>query len=140
MSQPFRIGVMRLGAALLLLALASCGGAEGSPVASGIQADELDRRIREGAAPFILDVRTPEEYAAGHIPGAVLIPYDELESRLTELAAAPSDEIVIHCKTGRRAEIAGKTLAIAGYTQVRPLEGHIVGWQQGGHPMETATQ
>jgi len=140
MARPPRILVTLLGTAPLLLALASCGGAEGSPAVSAISADELDRRIREGSAPFILDVRSPGEYAAGHIPGAVLIPYDELEGRLGELSVAASDEIAVHCKSGRRAEIAAKTLAVAGYTAVRPLEGHIDGWQQGGRPMQTASQ
>jgi len=128
-----------LGTALWLVALISCGGAEGSTTAAAIRADELERRMRDGSAPFILDVRTAGEYAEGHLPGAVLIPYDELEGRLTELALAPSDEVVIHCATGRRAEIASKTLAVAGYTSVRPLEGHFADWQQGGRPIETAS-
>jgi phage shock protein E len=137
MARPPRIVVTLLHAALLA-ALLSCGGTGGGAGAAAIGADELDRRIREGAAPFILDVRTPEEYAAGHIPGAMLIPHDQLAGRLAELPVRPGDELVVHCKTGGRAGMAEQTLVAAGYTQVRPLEGHMEGWRQGGHPVETA--
>lgn len=137
MARPSRILVTLLGAALLTTLL-SCGGTGRGAGAAAISADELDRRMREGAAPFVLDVRTPEEFAAGHIPGAMLIPHDELAGRLAELPLQPGDEIVVHCKTGRRAEMAQQTLIAAGYTKVRSLEGHMQGWEQGTHPVVTA--
>jgi hypothetical protein len=68
---------------------------------------ELAARIEAGTAPLILDVRTPEEYAAEHIPGAVNISHTELAGRLAELDAYKNKEIVVHCRSGA---MAGKRL------------------------------
>jgi NADPH-dependent 2,4-dienoyl-CoA reductase/sulfur reductase-like enzyme/rhodanese-related sulfurtransferase len=61
-----------------------------------------------GAPPFLLDVRTPAEFAAGHIPGAVNIPVDELRPRLDEL---PRDRpVVVYCQVGQRGYLATRVL------------------------------
>jgi len=119
---------------LVALATPACGPSP-SPVRPIPPAD-LAARIAAGDAPLILDVRTPEEFAAGHIPGAVNVPHDELAERLSEIPAARSEEIVVHCQSGRRAAQAESVLGEAGYTQLRDLEGHFQAWQQGGHPVE----
>lgn len=63
---------------------------------------------------FLLDVRTPEEFAAGHIPGAVNVPVDELRGRLTEL---PRDrDIVAYCQVGQRGYLATRVLMQSGFT------------------------
>jgi rhodanese-related sulfurtransferase len=120
----------------LLLGLAAlvvgCGPAPGSN--PSIEASELVSRLADDR-PFILDVRTRQEYDAGHIPGSVLIPHDELAERLDELPD-PSQEIVVHCKSGRRAGMAESILAEAGYTNVRDLTGHWNAWEEAGHPVE----
>jgi rhodanese-related sulfurtransferase len=118
-----------------VLALAVCGRSGGVHSISG---DDLARRIAAGSSPLVLDVRTPEEYAAGHIPGARNIPYDQLAARLSELGVGHSDEIVVHCEGGKRAANAERTLADAGYTNVRDLQGHMRGWQQAGRPIESS--
>ncbi len=65
------------------------------------------------ARPFLLDVRTSEEFAGGHIPGAVNIPIDELRSRLAEL---PHDrEIAAYCQVGQRGYLATRILLQAGF-------------------------
>jgi len=97
---------------------------------------ELSERIAAGRAPLILDVRTPEEYAAGHLPGARNIPHDALANRVGELALAKSDEVIVHCHSGRRAAAAEQVLRDAGYTNVRDLEGHWQGWRGAGFPTE----
>lgn len=97
---------------------------------------ELAARIKKGTAPIILDVRTREEYAAGHIPGAVNIPHDELAERLERVPATKSEEIVVHCERGGRAGAAEETLSAAGYTNLRDLSGHMQGWQEQGLPVE----
>ncbi|MGW8283032.1 MAG: rhodanese-like domain-containing protein, partial [Gemmatimonadota bacterium] len=79
--------------------------------------------------------RSPEEYAAGHIPGAVNIPYDELPERLDELNGAQDQEIIVYCRTGRRAGIAELALQEAGFRNVRDLDGHMVDWTSGGYPV-----
>ena len=64
--------------------------------------------------PYLLDVRTPQEYASGHIPGAVSIPVDELRNRLGEL---PRDRgIVVYCQVGQRGYLATRILLQAGLT------------------------
>jgi rhodanese-related sulfurtransferase len=64
--------------------------------------------------PFLLDVRTPKEFAAGSIPGAVNIPVDDLRSRLSEL---PRDRaIVVFCQVGQRGYLATRILMQKGYS------------------------
>jgi len=64
--------------------------------------------------PFLLDVRTPKEFASGHIPGAVNIPVDDLRSRLVEL---PHDrEIAAYCQVGQRGYLATRILRQKGYS------------------------
>jgi rhodanese-related sulfurtransferase len=97
---------------------------------------ELAARIEAGTAPLILDVRTPEEYAAEHIPGAVNISHTELAGRLAELDAYKNKEIVVHCRSGKRAGLAETVLSDAGFTGIRDLEGHMLQWQENGYPVE----
>ena len=74
---------------------------------------------REGAT--LVDVRTPEEYAAGTLPGAVNIPVDELRQRLGELD--PNQEILVFCKVGQRGFVAQRILHQHGFGHVRNLKG-----------------
>jgi phage shock protein E len=129
---------MRFLSALLVAAvsLALVGCSRSANGVSSIEPAELEQRIESGQAPVVLDVRTPEEYAAGHIPGALNIPHTELASRLGELSAGKSEEIVVHCASGKRAGIAERVLLDAGYTRVRDLDGHMSGWREAGYPLE----
>ena len=131
-AQERAIGCLLAG---LLLAAPACSG---DPDDGGrpIEPAELASRIEAGDAPLVLDVRTPEEFEAGHIPGAVNVPIAELEARLAELERYRSEEVVVHCQSGRRAAAAEEILLEAGFTDVRDLSGHMAGWQQGGHPVE----
>lgn len=111
-----------------------CGGAQPTP--TSISATELAARIEAGNAPLILDVRSADEYRAGHIPGSVNIPHDQLADRLAELGISESDEVVVHCQRGGRAEVARDVLGEAGFTQVRDLDGHMQGWRSDGLPTQ----
>ncbi len=75
---------------------------------------------------LLLDVRTIEEYADGHIPGSVLKPYDEIAASFAE--ADTSRPIAVYCRSGRRSAIAVETLLAMGYTNVSDLGG-ITGWK-----------
>jgi phage shock protein E len=126
-----------LVAALLsavLLGTVGCrdGAKAGCP--AQITPAELAERIRTQAAPVILDVRSSREYAAGHVPGAINIPYNQLAGRLGELGIDKSDELVVYCLSGKRAAVAEQVLAQAGYTSVCGLEGQLRAWQGGGYP------
>ncbi|RKZ12162.1 hypothetical protein DRQ50_12385 [bacterium] len=85
--------------------------------------------------PLILDVRTPGEYAGGHLTNAVLIPVQVLQSRLSELAADKDRPIFIYCRTGNRSTVAAKLLMDAGHTEVVNLRRGIVEWQHAGLPV-----
>lgn len=88
--------------------------------------EELDRRLKAGTAPVIIDVRNPEEYAICKLPGSKLIPLGELPQRLAELD--PEQEIVVHCKLGGRATQAVAFLRQQGFSHARNLTGGILAW------------
>jgi len=101
-----------------------------------IPASELLAGIDANAAPLILDVRTPEEFARGHVPGARNIAIDELARRIDELSGHRQEEIVVYCEGGPRAERASDLLADAGFDSVRHLEGDMSGWRAAGLPTD----
>ena len=80
-----------------------------------ISKDEAWKKIRSGA--LLVDVRSPEEYQT-HVEGAVNIPYDNVKERLAEFGEDKNREIVLYCKSGRRAGIAKTVLTGNGYTHV----------------------
>ncbi len=84
--------------------------------------------------PFIvLDVRTPQEFAAGHIEGARLIPVQDLERHLKAL---PKDrQIYVYCRSGRRSARAAKMLATHGFDRVENMLGGIEAWKAAGYPV-----
>lgn len=94
----------------------------------------LERQSRHPENLFVLDVRTPQEYAQGHVPGAVNVPYDQLASRLAEV---PKDkDIVLYCRSGRRTGLAADVLASNGYSRLSHLEGDMNAWIERGRPVE----
>lgn len=79
---------------------------------------------------FLVDVRDPEELAAGKIPKSILIPAEHLADKLSGLRKdAP---LVLYCRTGKRSRAAAQALAAAGYTDVRSLSGGLERWQEEG--------
>jgi NADPH-dependent 2,4-dienoyl-CoA reductase/sulfur reductase-like enzyme/rhodanese-related sulfurtransferase len=90
-----------------------------------IQWHELDTEREAGAR--LIDVRRPDEFAAGHIPGAVNRPLDELRERLDELPDAP---LIVHCQVGQRGHTAARLLGQHGF-DVRNLDGGYATWLAG---------
>ena len=68
--------------------------------------------------PLWIDVRTADEYSAGHVESAVNIPYTEIESRIGEVTRDKDALIYVYCRSGRRSGIAQDTLEEAGFTNV----------------------
>jgi rhodanese-related sulfurtransferase len=92
-------------------------------------------------ADLVLDVREPEEYGAGHLPGAVNIPRGLLEFKLSGTPAYERRDlkIVVYCKTGGRAALAACTLQEMGYASVQSVAGGIDAWvAQGGQVAKPA--
>lgn len=83
---------------------------------------------------FILDVRTPEEYDAGHINSSKLIPLQVLDKRLDEI---PRDrKLLVYCRTGHRSAQASEILVNNGFTQVYNMKGGIIEWTGAGYDTE----
>lgn len=91
--------------------------------------------VIESLNPLILDVRTSREYASGHLENSVLIPVQELQNRLGELAGAKDRPILIYCATGNRSTVASKILIDKGFTRILNLKHGIVEWAKGKHPI-----
>lgn len=83
--------------------------------------------------PLLLDVRTPQEFAAGHVPGAVNIPHDQLASRLSEIDR--DHWVLVYCRSGARATMAERVLVDEGI-EVRQVEGSWLRWQAEQRPVE----
>jgi rhodanese-related sulfurtransferase len=129
----------RLPLLALLAALAATPAtaeAPATPAVATIAPQALEQRLGDPGI-VVLDVRTPEEYAAGHVPGAVNVPHDQVESRLAELAGAKHKEVVLYCRSGRRAQMAADVLAKAGFRRLSHLEGDYTAWSAAGRPSET---
>lgn len=112
--------------ALLLLSGMACH-AETSAVGT-ITPAELSQRLKEPNPPIILDVRTRDEYSSGHIDTALNLPHDELERRLGEIPGNKVSEIVVYCRSGKRAKVAEDILVNKGYKNIKDLAGHWQGW------------
>jgi rhodanese-related sulfurtransferase len=95
------------------------------------QAAELINNIH----PLVLDVRTPAEYQMGHLENSVLIPVQELQSRLQEIEAHKNDDILIYCATGNRSTVAAKILIDAGFKRITNLRHGIAEWQGKNFPV-----
>ena len=90
---------------------------------------ELKRAIDAGTAPYILDVREPQEFQICRIPGSVLIPLGQVPARVQEIAeAAEGRPIVVHCKMGGRSAKAVQLLRQQGLARAQNLKGGILAW------------
>ena len=115
-------------AALLLLAQLSFA-------AGTISVNDLAQKIDAGKAPMIIDVRSEDEYLAGHVPNAKLIPHDKIGDYTDSLAAQKDEPIVVYCKSGKRANAAVDALEKAGLKKISVLEGSFDAWQSAGKPV-----
>jgi rhodanese-related sulfurtransferase len=101
--------------------------------AQSISPADLLARIDRGDAPAILDVRTPAEFAGGHVPGAVNMPFQAIRKRIAEVPGRPDEDLVVYCGHGPRAY-----LAAASIRRLRPgrrivfLQGHWTAWRRAG--------
>lgn len=85
--------------------------------------------------PIILDVRTPGEFARGHLENSVLIPVQQLQSRMDELAPFSDEPILIYCATGNRSTVAAKILVDKGFTRIFNLRHGILDWARNKYPI-----
>ncbi len=100
-----------------------------------VRAGELKKALDSGEKVFLLDVREPSEFAAGHIEGAVNVPVKELPRRVNELPKDRGLKMVAYCASGIRSAYATMFLRVYGYIDVRTLEHGIREWASAGYPV-----
>ena len=134
--------IMIAGLSMIATAAAACGLSE---KVDGYENTDVQHTWQHWIAgdkspvPFmLLDVRTAEEYAEGHIKGAVLIPVQELEQRISEV---PKDkQVYVYCRSGVRSARASNMLVKAGYTRIENVQGGFTAWEDAGYPVETGIE
>jgi rhodanese-related sulfurtransferase len=122
----------RLALAIAVALLVS-GAAGSEELAPSITPAELEARLSSSHAPLVLDVRSEAEYAAGHIPGAVNVPFDQVAARAAEIQSP--NGIAVYCGVGPRARRGEAALLAAGRESVLHLEGGFTAWQAAGLPV-----
>ena len=114
--------------AVALLAGCTPGGEnEGEAVYVNITAQQAKRVMDTQSGYIILDTRTQAEFDEGHIPGAILIPYDEILQKAESVLTDKDQLILVYCRSGRRSQLAAEDLVKLGYTNIKEFGG-IIDW------------
>jgi rhodanese-related sulfurtransferase len=104
--------------------------------AKDISQDELTKQLKGNNKPVVIDVRTAGEFADGHVPGAINIPHSEMKKRMGEIINLKDKDIVLYCRSGKRAGIAKDILAAGGFSKLNHLDGDFNAWSANKMPME----
>ena len=115
---------------LAVMLLTACGQDKENDqgaVYVNITAEEAKEIMDTEEGYVILDVREQDEYDAGHISGAILIPYTQIEAKANEMLPDKDQLILVYCRSGRRSKIAAEALAELGYTNIKEFGG-ILDW------------
>ena len=115
---------------LAMLLLTACGKEteqKQEAVYLNITAQQAKELMDSQTGYVILDTRTQEEYDEGHIPGAIVIPYDEITEKAEGILLDKDQLILVYCRSGRRSKIAAEALVELGYTNIREFGG-IIDW------------
>jgi phage shock protein E len=130
---------------VIVMAVAGCGGSQSSAPAQQAEVAQqsqslpvnIDAKtlngIRDRDDVVVLDVREDWEYAESHIPGAVLLPLNEIPDRMSEI---PTDKTVVAvCRSGNRSNQATQFLRQRGFDNVHNMQGGMLAWDQAGFPV-----
>ena len=129
------LSIIALALSALTLAACAAPAAAAEPTPTGapvveykkISAADAKARIDSGDELIILDVRTQEEFDAGHIAGAILVPNETIIDEQPELLPDLDAEILVYCRSGNRSGQAANKLIAMGYTNVVDFGG-IIDW------------
>ena len=122
--------------AVLLAVVFAAGGCQTELATyKDIASQELKAMIDQKENFTLVDVRTPQEFSAGHIQDAKLVPVDEIEHALHEGKLGTNEQIVVYCLMGTRSSQAAKILANQGFKKVLNLQGGTQAWQKAGYPL-----
>ena len=117
-----------LGCAFGLIVLLIATGASAEPPAE-VPPGDIAALVAAPNGPLLLDVRTADEFAQGHVPGALSIPIAELPDRLHQIAAYKKRGVVAYCESGGRAQRAIDILDAAGFENLKLLAGSMKAWR-----------
>ena len=116
-----------------LMLFTACGQDKENTQGAGymnITAEQAKEIMDSQEGYIILDTRTQEEYDDEHIPGAILIPYDEVTEKAEGVLTDKDQLILVYCRSGRRSKIAAEALVKLGYTNIKEFGG-IIDWPYG---------
>ena len=104
--------------------------------------EEYRKVVENPGTALIVDVREPNEFAAGHVPGAINIPRGVLEFQIWKQVGFPANldldrSVILQCQSGNRASLAAQSLAELGFTHTTALVMPLDDWQQAGHSIAT---
>lgn len=102
---------------------------------SSITPAELNEIILSDDTPIIIDVRSETEFAEGHIPGAINIPFNQIDNVVDDVNDDKEEAVYVYCASGRRADIAASKLMNAEYTNIVHVEGDMPAWAEAGLPV-----
>ena len=115
-------------------AVCGCGNPDASSVSNGKPAEQPAVTLQSGGV--LLDVRSPEEFASGHLRGAVNIPHDRIAEEIAAVVSDKSAQVILYCRSGRRAGTALDTLKSMGYGNVSNFGGLEDAQEHLGLPVE----
>jgi phage shock protein E len=107
-----------------------------------LSVDDFDK-ARQAKDAVVLDVRSPEEYAAGHVPGAVNVPVTGKGSAEFDKTVAAIDKdkpVLVHCRSGVRSAKAVEKMRAMGFVHLAEFPGGWVAWEGAGKPAEQGTK
>ena len=111
-----------------------CGNPGTGADTDGKHAEQPAAVLQSGSV--LLDVRSPEEFAAGHLQGAVNIPHDRIAEEIAAAVPDKSVQVILYCRSGRRADTALKTMQAMGYENVSNYGGLEDAQERLGLPVE----
>lgn len=125
----------RRSALFALCAIAVTGGSARSQTAGGANLSRADlKRLIAEDKVVLVDVREPDEFKGGRIPGAKLLPMSSFDP--AKLPSAAGKQTVIYCRSGRRAQQALAIARAAGRTDLAVYPGSMLDWEGAGEPIE----
>lgn len=126
-----RLLVLLIAVPMLICLISGCNDGNGDETDVTtykiISAEEAKTLMETEEGYIILDVRNEDEFEAGHIPGAILIPYNEIAYSAESVIPDKNKLILVYCRSGRRSKIASEMLVMLGYTNVKEFGG-IIDW------------
>lgn len=110
------------------------GGSAENPEVYDAREITVAEYLGDGTGARVVDVREPEEWVGGHIPGSLLMPMGEVAYRLQELN--PDQTVITVCHSGQRSLYSANELLAAGFSDVKSLAGGMIAWVAAGQPVE----